>query len=290
MSVALVAGCVLGGPLLLGATPPSVGAMLQLAAAGAITCWALASSRPTALLLAPFVVAAPALLQLLPLPPGLLRAISPWAAAIWSSVSRAGDSAWHPVSVDPAATLAAAGWLFLAFGVAVVVADLARDRRHRRVLLAAISASALVTWSLGVAFPRSEDHLLLGFFDLRGFDKGPAWWWRTAVVRPEQSAGFSGTEWVTAGGARYPVPYRGIGDGMGSYVVSNHFAAGLYLTLPTLLGVLLSGLRRRLPSAIGLALAAALFAWAAWTVGVVGGSRGGALATVAGGLVFLAFE
>jgi hypothetical protein len=90
------------------------------------------------------------------------------------------------------------------------------------------------------------------------------------------------------GGHRYILPRWSIGDGIGSYVVSNHFAAAIYLTLPILIGLC----RRRLQGPVwswgGSTLAIVMFAAGIWTLWDGAHSRAGAAATLVAAVVFMA--
>ena len=88
-------------------------------------------------------------LQLLPLPPPLLRALSPDAHAIWSGASRvallAGEparTAW-PLTVDPRATAAELLRLAALFAAFTAAALLVRSHARRRALAVVLCAAAL---------------------------------------------------------------------------------------------------------------------------------------------------
>jgi O-antigen ligase len=76
----------------------------------------------------------PACLQLVPLPPALLRALSPAGAAL---LAEGGLTGWHALSLNPAATRDALVWL-AACGAAVALVAALFDRRRLRLLLSAL--------------------------------------------------------------------------------------------------------------------------------------------------------
>ncbi|MEY4950883.1 MAG: hypothetical protein RL698_3094 [Pseudomonadota bacterium] len=284
-AIALFGGCAVLGPVALGGTPPSVGAALDVAVACAVATWALFAAAPARLSRLPLAAAALASLQLLPLPASILGWVAPPSARIWAA-ARGDSPAWGTISVDPHATAAAIRQVFLGLATVVAVSDLCRDPRCRRLLTASLVLSALVIWGLAIAFPRNPRHVLLGSINLGDPRKDPDWWLRTSVVRPEQTSGAGLIDRITVGDAWYPLTYWSVGDGTGSYVVSNHFAGGMALTVPVLLGAILAWSQRWLPRPAGITLAWVVFAAATWTVFFAAGSRAGGAAMFMAALVF----
>lgn len=273
LAVALVAG-----PLVLGGTPPLARFALEMAMAAACILWLAAGTAPTSLTIVPSAAAAVACLQILPLPDALLRSISPLASAAWQE---AAPAAWGTISVNPGATTIGIGRLVLCLATVAVVADLATRGAGRR-LFAAIAVAAVVVWSLGLAFPvDAKERLLLGCIDL----KGPTEYWKTEVDEPVQTAGTGTYESIRVGNARYEMPAWSIGDGFGSYVVSNHFAGALCLTVPTVIAAWLCFTRGRFPNVARHGVAAAILAAAVFTAGRLADSRAGAAAIMLAGLV-----
>ncbi|MFM7248676.1 MAG: O-antigen ligase family protein [Planctomycetaceae bacterium] len=269
-------------PLALGATPPIVRATLEAAVALAVVAWAL-WGRPAqpALALAPVALAAALALAVVPLPTPLLGALAPLPADLW----RRGDDggAWRTISVDPAATAAGLRRLLLGLATLVVVADLGRWAALRRALAGCLAFSGAVILLLGLAVrPAAADRLILGFVDL----SGPIVFWKTPVHEPVETAGCSEPEWVTVAGERYQADGWIVGDRIGSYVVSNHFAGGLELTLP--FAVALVALAWRMPRLPAAALATALSATGLYAAWVVAGSRAGGACLALGLSVLLA--
>lgn len=278
----LATGClvaaIVGGPIALGGTPTFARLGLEAAMAAACVFWLVAGTRPVGLTATPLVVAAAACLQIVPLPGALLEWLSPLAAAAWHTAAASGFST---ISVDPGATATGIRRLLLGLATVAVVAELGRRPALRRWLIGALSAAAVTTWALGILFPVDPAaRILLGFIDL----KGPLQYWQTEIEEPVGTAGIGLYETVNAGGVRHEMPAWSIGDGFGSYVVSNHFAGAICLTVPIAIVAWLVATRGRLPATPRHAAAAITLAAAVWTVGGLAGSRAGAASTLLAGL------
>ena len=288
-AVALLALAAILGPLALGGTHPLGKLGINLLVATATLLWAVTAPRSGWLAWLPISVAGVALLQLIPLPAPVLSLIAPFSAQAWATASEGEPLRWGTISIDPGATAAAIRQVFLGLSATVVTMDLCRRPRRRLVLCAAIAAAGLLVWGLGIVYPMNEDHVVLGRHDLKGPEENLSWC--TTLLPPVRTAGFveySQSGPVRVGDEAYYLPRWQIGDGMGSYVVSNHFAAGMYLTLPLFLALCRQRLRGPVWSWAGATLALLVFAGAFWTVGMVAQSRGGAGAVVLATTVFMA--
>ncbi|HEY8211561.1 MAG TPA: O-antigen ligase family protein [Myxococcaceae bacterium] len=158
-------------PLLLGGAPawslwPTcalAGACLALAA-GAAREQRHSLRVPLAAAL-PLGVAALCLLQLLPLPPWLLDLLSPRAAEVRDfALVPLGLDRWRPVSLDPPAT-----WRELAkhlgYAAALVsAAEVARSRRARGRLLAALALSGAVVAAVGLGHKVANVQAVFGLY------------------------------------------------------------------------------------------------------------------------------
>lgn len=257
------------GPVALGGTPPWITLSLEAAMAAAAMLWSLTRPRPLRLTLLPLAVAALACIQILPMPDAVLRAVAPLSAAAWKL---AGGSAWGTVSVDPASTATAIRRLLLGLVTVAAVTDLGRHPTLRRWLIETLTVTAIIIWTLGLVFPVDpKERILLGMIDL----KGPIMFWRTEIAEPVQTGGTGTYNWVPVGDVQHEMPGWSIGDGFGSYVISNHFAGAMYLTVPIALALWLFLTRDRLPDPARYAACIATAAAATWTVGRLADSRAG---------------
>lgn len=286
--VGVLAAGAIAGPLVFGGTPTSARTGLDLLVAAAAVAWIVSAPRSGWLAWAPVAAAAAVVLQLVPLPLSLLEWVAPPSASAWRSAGGETVPGWGTISVDPGVTAEGIRRLLLGMAAVVVTADLCRDVRRRLLLAAAIALAGVVVWVLGLAYPTNGDHVLLGRFDLRGPEKRV--WWCTTVMPPVRTAGFaesSKSGFVPVGDSRYYLQRWSIGDGMGSYVVSNHFAAGIYLTIPILLGLCRTRWRGPVWGWGGAALSLVVFAAATWTVGLQARSRAGGGALLLATVVFM---
>lgn len=283
-ATALLGAAAVLAPLALGATPSIARAALEATVTLAVVAWAARGvSGPPAAALAPLAAVAALGLQLVPLPVPLLGLASPLSADLWRQAGAGEAGAWHPVSVDPAATAAGLRRLLLGLATVVVVRDLGRfePARRRLAVCAAVSGVAILLLGLAVR-PRPDDRMILGFVDL----SGPIMFWKTPVHEPVETAGCSEPDWVTVAGERYAADGWIVGDRIGPYVVSNHFAGGLELTLPFAVALLASA--RRVPRAAAVAGAAGLAAAGMYAVSEVARSRAGGAALALGFAVLVA--
>jgi O-antigen ligase len=198
------------------------------------------------------------LLQLVPLPPAVLRAVSPGSFSFYNDPLLLPLAAWKPISVSPPDTLrglaflAGFSLLFLA-----VFRDMAESPWRRRLLLTVVGAGVTITVVAFLQAASPEPHKIWGLWR-------PRWDW--AVFGP--------------------------------YVNRSHFAGYLVLAAPLAIGFALEALARlraawkrsrRGPVLLGEAEGTAAVRWAAVVMLVVAGllasqSRGGvsafALATL----------
>jgi len=103
-------------------------------------------------------------LQLVPVPPGLLRVLSPGTAAFHDRLALVPSGAWRPVSVSPPDTLR--GLLFLAGMSLLYVAAfrLFRDGAHRRRLASAVALTALTAAVAAFAQAASGEPKIYGLW------------------------------------------------------------------------------------------------------------------------------
>lgn len=287
---AVVVACV-AGPLAIGGAPGWARLGLDVLVALATLAWALSGRRSPWLLALPMVALAIGVLQLVPLPDGLLLGIAPVSAGRWKVALDGIPGVSGRIAVDPHATALSLRQLFFGLALVAVVADLGRVPRWRRWIVGALAAAAVAILVTGVAFPVNKKEgsvRLLGIYPLAG----PLDVWRSPVVEPVASAAFAYPVRMTAAGSRFEVPEWVTGDGFGSYIDTNKFAGGVYLTLPVACGVWLAASRRWLPGAIGTVVrfgaAVAALVGGAWVTGRMAGSRAGTAAMAFALVVFLA--
>ena len=284
--ILLAAGAVLG-PVAIGGTGEWPRLALEAVMAAAVVLWATTTNRSAWAVAWPVGIAGLTLLQLVPLPDSLLVTIAPVSAGAWKVALQGLPGSWGRISIDPAATAMAGRRLLLALATIAAVADLARDQTHRRWLIGSVAVSGVVIATLALIFPvTKEHHRLLGFYSL----DGPMEFWRNPVIRAGESSGWGFLEWATVGTQRYLVDLRIVGDGFGSYVVSNHFAGAVSLTIPCTLAALLFLSRGRLPAAIRYLMTAGLVGGALWLVGPMAKSRAGFGSLLLAGLTLLALS
>lgn len=164
---AIAAVAVVGAPLLLGAVhlPVSLG----ISCLGCLSLLLLLASLGERRLhvgwLAPALLAvnAATLLQLVPLPQGLVGLLAPQTAALYRA---AGAEGWIPLSLDAAATWAQAGkWLGWICLFAVLQHRAGESKRARRRILACIAGSAAVAAVLGIGhWAVGEKESFLGLY------------------------------------------------------------------------------------------------------------------------------
>lgn len=274
------------GPLLLGSTGPWPRFGLEATMALAATLWAVSGPREWRLLVVPLAVAGLFLLQLMPLPDGLLVGLAPVSAGRWKAALEGLESRWGTVSVTPTATAAGIGRLLLGAATIAAVTSLARTAAYRRWLYTALATSAALVWASAIAFPVDpHNRSVMGFFSLRG----PLDFWRAPERGPLQTAGCGYFDWVTVGTQRYEADGAISGDGFGTYIYSNHYANALCLTLPALWAMwMMLSARRKVPTAARFGVLFASMALACWTTGAMAQSRAGTASLAFAAMLYLA--
>lgn len=287
IAVAILAVAAVLGPVAIGCTGDWARLALEASMTLVIGLWAIGERRPMRVILWPVAVAGLVLLQLIPMPDRLLTSIAPVSAGAWKVALQGMPDAWGRISIDPASTAMAGRRLLLGLATIAAVADLARNIEYRRWITCAIAVSGIAIVALSLLFPIDKDRrVLLGFFPL----SGPVEYWRTPVAGPAETSGWAYLAWITAGAQRYLVDLRVAGDGFGSYIISNHFAGAVSLTLPVTLAVCLWFSRGRVPHIVRYVLAAGFVAGGVWLVGPMAGSRAGFASLLLAGLSLLALS
>jgi hypothetical protein len=238
----------------------------------AVALWALADRRSIWLTATPLVICGCVLLQLVPLPDSVLVGLAPVSAGAWK-VAHGGDSTlWGRITVDPAATLQASRRLLIGLATIAVVIGLGRYQSRRKQLIAAVAISGVIILSLGLLIGHNTKHYsVLGYGNL-AWPLNPN---QSALIAPVESAGVGQSEWITVQSQRYQADFANVGDGLGPYIYSNHFAGGVELSLPILLAVGLFLTSGRLHDGARYSLVGIVCLAALWAVGGLADSRAG---------------
>lgn len=286
-ATALVCVAAILGPLALGGTHVAAVAGLDTVMAVLICLWTLFFRPSLTQLLIPATCLLLPLLQLIPLPDRLLVAIASASAGAWKVVHAGTPNAWGRISIDPAETAAAARRAFLAVGTVMAVAELALRWRWRDCLIAALAASGMVIWILGFAFPvKLHSFVLLGFIDF----KGPLMPGRTPLLPPVATAAFGYPEIVRVAGHQYAADSWVVGDGFGPYLITNHFAGAITLTIPFLAAAWLKVSRGHIWPLPRIIVAVGLIGAATATSGCLVQSRAGTASFIMASLMFACFS
>jgi O-antigen ligase len=120
--------------------------------------------------------------------------------------------------------------------------------------------------------------------------KGPIESWKNPIRPAVQTNGVGYIDWFTAGQTRYQFDAGIIGDGFGSFIYSNHFAAAASVTLPFVLAWIVILLRGRVPRIAVTGFVLSATAAAVWTAGALAHSRAGSVALLLASMVFLALS
>ena len=246
-ALGLLACAAVVAPLALGSSSIGARFVLELTMATAVILWTVSGKRNKFSLAIPLLIAAVSCIQLIPLPDRILIGLAPVSAGAWKVATGGLAAAWAPASVDPAAALIAIRRLLLGVATLVATADMCRYQSHRS--------------SIPLA--------------------GPIYNHVNPIIMPVQSSGAGLPQQVAAGGHRYVMDAGSVGDGFGPYIYSNHFAGAIVLTIPIVLAAWLFVTYGWLPDLVRYTCCAALGGAAAFAVGAMANSRGGAAAFIA---------
>jgi hypothetical protein len=287
-SAAVLLGCgAVLGPLFLGGGWVWSRFGLEAMAVLAVTLWLVATLRPLSGLLPPLVVAGLLSLQLVPFPTTILAAVAPLPAQLWADVSQHSGAGTGTISIDPGLTVNALCRLFLGACAITTTADLGRKIVCRRILIGALTASAVLILVTGGLFPRvPQERLVFKTISLAGPIEG----YVTPVDEPFQTTGVGSRQTVRVGRARYDADAWGCGDGFGSFIYSNHFCNAVCVTLPVAAAVWLARTRAVVPDIVRFGVVGSVVLYALWLVAAVGSCRAGTAALVIAGLTFAAFS
>lgn len=239
--LAVVAFAVVVGPLAHGGVEWWSLALLQTAA-GVVGLVALFVYGPRMRLLwLPLAITAVGLVQVLPLSDSVVRIVSPVSADAWLTASETvGRHLPSRISVDPGGTAAAFKQLFLMALLLVLAVELARDSRKVRILTWVLATVGLLVLAWGLA----EWIFNRDLFYTAGWMRWP-FGYKNPMLDRMQTAGVGRAELTTVSTISYSATYWIVGDMVGSYLVSNHFAGCLEMTLPLAMALLLCPQHRR---------------------------------------------
>lgn len=283
-AVTLLCLAIVAGPLMLGSVHAVTRLALEGLAVTAAVVWTASAKRPTWVLLAPIALALPTFVQLIPLQLGLLHTIAPLPADLWLTCTDAGVPRMASIAINPGAAVSGGARAVLGGTIVAMVADLGRRPAIRWAISITLALVGIVTWGLGIVYPSpGNSGILLGFISINGpfGDRG-----RTPIDPPVATSASGYPAWFTIGDERYLADEWVVGDGFGPYVISNHFAGALCLTLPVAAAVWMAMSSRRLPVFLRVGIAAVTLAAAVLTV-VVAGSRAGTGALLLASLTVL---
>jgi hypothetical protein len=217
------------GPLAFGATQVWSLCLLQLLTVLAAIAW-LASGAPNRRWLwLPVAVAAVGYLQVSSLPGAWLNSLAPLSSDVRAAL-RAQERTPPSVrvSLSPGKTRLATRQACLAALLFIAASGVARDPRLRMCVVWAAGCSGVFVLLLGYATWNSRTGPLLGFHDMRGPCRSST----SSLLPLLHSAGNGGMKTIRVGNVGYGVDEWTVGDTLGPYVVSNHFAGCMELTIP----------------------------------------------------------
>lgn len=138
------------------------------------------------------------------------------------------------LSINPGLTRDATVQSFLICSVLICVAGITIDRTIQNYFVIAACVSGSLVLAIGLATWQSRSGPLLGIHDMQG----PVNYWKNPLLPRLHSAGFSYPEKVGVGAVTYEIDEWNVGDTFGPYVVSNHYAGCMELTIPLIVAVL----------------------------------------------------
>lgn len=245
---------------------------LQVTLASASILWVFNTIRLPWLTVAPLLCAGVLILQLVPINDGLLVNLAPVSLGAWKIASAGLPDFAACVSINPAATLAGVGSLFLATAATVVVVDISRYQRPRRLLLAGLGISGLLILATTIVesqFPIANDWAR--FRQPGGHVSSNS----SPLIGHAESMGVGHDEWVEVGDRRYLAEYASLGEIVGTFSYPNHLAAAVCLTIPIVIAWWVHLTANRLAMWARWTGAGLLAGVAIWLVAEVARSRAG---------------
>ncbi|MGQ9563574.1 MAG: O-antigen ligase family protein [Thermogutta sp.] len=240
-ATALLVTAVCFAPIAFGATEAWSLAILHSLIAVAVGIWIFSGGGTNHWWTFPVLAIALGIVQIVPLPASVVRLLSPHAAEAWRAAAEiTGESIPYRLSVAPEETFRACRQLFFMAVAFALITQVTRSRVAARTLAIALGITGLVVVILGLVFWPNRGGPLLGIHSIRWLTGH-----KTSILPPVHTAAFGRTEWVRVGQVSYLLQYWVAGDGFGPYVISNHYAGCLELTMPFALVIVLSPIFRR---------------------------------------------
>lgn len=286
VAVSLLCVGIFAGPLMLGSVHPGPRMALEGLGVLATIVWAASAQRPALLLLVPIGAALSIAVQLIPWPLSSLHSIAPLPTQLWLTAVDNGPLRFGRISINPGGTVVGGARLMLGLAIVAMVADLARQLAFRQAISIALAGVGITIWALGIAFPAPGNSAeLLGFISINGpfADRG-----RTPIDHPVATSASGYPAWYSVSEKRYLADEWVVGDGYGPYVISNHFASALCLTLPIAVAIWMAASRPHFSNTARVGGALAALMAAIWTVAIAG-SRAGTGAMLLASVTVLAW-
>ncbi len=267
--VGVVAAMLFAAPLAFGAVEWWAWGTLwfaaALATAIALAVWVIegrASLIFAPVLALPALLAVVAIIQLVPLPPGVFPLAGERTAAVYKVLF---GGTPHRISLAPGATVEAFFKITLVAMAAFATLALVRTRAMLFTLVGASILAALVAAGVGIIQEKGHGEKIYGLRDISA--GAETHFRRSALLDPALSSGIGHVESVKGeNGAVFFQQSVNIGDVFGPYADSNHFGGLMEIVLPVVLALLAA------------LLAARRSGW---------GEEGGFTATAEGGLALL---
>jgi hypothetical protein len=270
----VIAASVFTAPLCIGATPTWAWLTLDALVVLGSLCWLYSTRWSLRHLLLPLLIAIVPVLQIVPLSERALGLVAPISLGGWKLAAAGSASTYHTISVSPSETAGQSLQLFLMLVVVSASSALATIRKQRLQLSYVVALTGLVGWLTGLLFPVPQSHrVLLGFYDI----SGPLEYWKTPTRPIYQTAGWGYLDNVQIGEYVLRIDGSLAGDGFGSFIYSNHFAAMLCLTVPFIAAAWIS-LTSQSPSVVRSFGTTAILAASIATAALLVRSRAGTLA------------
>ncbi len=239
-------------------------------------------------------------LQLVPVPPSMLRVVSPESFEIWNAASRVASLAGvptgtaHPISIDPSATTFELVRLIALFATFIAVSVLVRNHARRVVLVSVLCLAALFEAMYGLREAALQRYEIWGWVNRLIFNRvtgtfvNPNHFAHYMAILLPMALFIGALAWHRAGGPRVPLQQRLV------HLIERHLllaATSIIAAIVCLLSILLAQSRGALLAAgAGILIVAALASPRSKLVRRIGFAAIGGIALVALLALFLGPE